>query len=168
MRLRTDTAVVHFRRINQPSPPLDNSKKFGRPHVTSILRHRFANRSDHQEEFQMFVSRVARIAAAAITLASLTTISRAQSAAWKLPDYSAMQSMGNMPPGKIYQSGSNIRAEPVAGLVTIYQSAKNKVYSLYATGYCIEMPAEKALTPNPLQLLFGGKLERTPIGKSLV
>jgi hypothetical protein len=116
----------------------------------------------------MFVSRVARIASVAITLASVTIISRAQNAAWKLPDYSAMQSMGNMPPGKVYQSGSNIRAEPVAGLVTIYQSAKNKVYNLYATGYCIEMPAEKALTPNPLQLLFGAKVERTPIGNAVV
>jgi hypothetical protein len=116
----------------------------------------------------MFVSRVTRIAAVAITLASLPVISRAQSAAWKLPDYSAMQSMGNLPPGKIYQSGSNVHAEPAPGLVTIYQSTNNKAYNLYARGYCIEMPAEKALTPNPLQLLFGTKVERTPIGNAVV
>ena len=116
----------------------------------------------------MLVSRVTRIAAVAFTLASLTVMSRAQSATWKLPDYSALQSMGNLPPGKVYQSGSNVRAEPAAGLVTIYQSSNNKVYNLYARGYCIEMPAEKALTPNPLQLLFGAKVERTPIGNAVV
>jgi hypothetical protein len=116
----------------------------------------------------MPVSRVARLAAVALTLASSTLISHAQSAAWKLPDYSAMQSMGNLPPGKVYQSGSNVHAEPAPGLVTIYQSAKNKVYNVYARGYCIEMPAEKALTPNPLQLLFGAKVDRTPMGNAVV
>jgi hypothetical protein len=116
----------------------------------------------------MPVPRVTKIATLAIALASSSVISRAQTDGWKLPDYSAMQGMGNMAPGKIYQSGSNVRAEPVPGLVTIYQSANNKVYNLYTSGYCIEMPAEKALTPNPLQLLFGTKVQRTPMGTGVI
>lgn len=86
-----------------------------------------------------------------------------------LPDFSATQTMGNLPAGKVYVSDSNIRFERVPGLQTIYLSDTNKEYQLYHRGYCLVMPAEKStLMPNPLQLLFGAKVERTEVGSETV
>jgi hypothetical protein len=85
------------------------------------------------------------------------------------PDFSARQGMGNMEPGKVYQSGANFRAEPMPGLVVIYVAANNKLYNVYSRGNCIEMPPEKSTTvTTPLQLLVGTKVERTPAGTEVV
>src|SRR5690348_2758228 len=120
----------------------------------------------------MRVSRAARIVAT-MALASSSVFVRAQDSqaqnTFKLPDFTATQAMGNLPPGKIYQSGSKIRSERVPGLDTIYDAATNKEYHLYYRGYCIEMAAEKStLVPSPLQLLFGAKVERIPEGTEVV
>ncbi len=119
----------------------------------------------------MRLSRTIGKVAAVVVLASSAIVARAQDSGSSpnFPDFSATQEMGNMAPGKVYQSGPNFRAEQAPGLVVIYLAASNKVYNVFSRGNCIEVPPEKATrVPVPLQLLTGTKVKRTPAGTEVV
>ncbi|MGA8538919.1 MAG: hypothetical protein WB566_05435 [Terriglobales bacterium] len=109
------------------------------------------------------------IAAAVVT--SCAVAGRAQDSGTPriFPDFSATQEMGNLPPGRVYQSGSNFRVEQIPGLTVIYLAASNKVYDLFSRGNCIQLsPDKESRVPIPLQLLTGSKVERTPVGAEVV
>jgi hypothetical protein len=85
------------------------------------------------------------------------------------PDFSATQEMGNLPPGKVYQSGSNFRVEEIPGFTVIYLAAAYKAYDLFSRGNCIQVSPEKETRlPIPFQLLTGTKVERTAVGTEIV
>ncbi len=117
----------------------------------------------------MKLGKLALTSGTLLIVCSSLTFAQDSAHSMNFPDFSATQGMGNMGPGKVYQSGANFRAEPVPGLVVIYVAASNKLYNLYSRGNCIEMPPEKSTTVStPLQLLVGTKVERTPAGTEVV
>lgn len=110
-------------------------------------------------------------AAAVMVFASAAIAARAQDSGSSriFPDFSATQEMGNLAPGKVYQSGGNFRVELIPGFAVIYLAAGNKVYDLFSRGNCIQVSPEKETRlPIPLQLLTGTKVERTPVGTEVV
>jgi hypothetical protein len=110
-------------------------------------------------------------AAAVVAFTSCAIAAHAQDSGSSriFPDFSATQEMGNLVPGKVYQSGGNFRVELIPGLTVIYLAATNKVYDLFSRGNCIQVsPEKKTRLPIPLQFLTGAKVERTPVGTEVV
>jgi hypothetical protein len=86
-----------------------------------------------------------------------------------LPDFSATEIAhvrGRQIASKVYHSGLNFRAEPAPGVATIYMPARDTTYTLMFNGtQCIETKGIRLQPPSsPLQLLSGGKVQRTPSG----
>jgi hypothetical protein len=110
--------------------------------------------------------------AAITSLVVPTAFGQAQDAP-KLPDFSAkefVQVMGsNIPPSKVYLSGTKFRIDYAPGYATIYLPEKDRAYNLlfvdtpHAT--CVEMKTNQIhMLPSPLQLASRSKVERTDAG----
>lgn len=96
--------------------------------------------------------------------------------AWSFPDFSAVQvfESPNYAPMKVYRSGSSVRIDMNAAMTTLFVRATSKVYDLtvYPDGSrgCIVMKPDQPsrMAANPLRLLFGANLKRTPAGEEVV
>jgi hypothetical protein len=108
-------------------------------------------------------------AAMAIAMASTAV---AQNSSF-LPDFSATEIAhvrGRDIASKVYLSGLNFRAEPAPGSAFIYLSANNTMYRVMFHGtQCVETAGKQApIVINPLQLLSGVKVQRTPSGTEVI
>ncbi|MGC2108719.1 MAG: hypothetical protein WA655_04335 [Candidatus Korobacteraceae bacterium] len=96
--------------------------------------------------------------------------------AWNFPDFSARQVFlrGKLEISmNVYRAGSRVRVETSPAIATLYEPANNRVYrlSLYPNGRrsCVVMTVAQAqMLPSPLELLFGEKVKRTPVGTDTV
>ena len=113
-----------------------------------------------------------------LLLVSSAIVARAQDSGdpWSFPDFSAIQLMGpnRRPlPEKVYWSGTSVRVDLTSAMANLYLPATGKVYKLTVypdkTRGCIVMKADQAkMLPNPLELLQGTKVKRTPAGTETV
>jgi hypothetical protein len=95
---------------------------------------------------------------------------------WKFPDFSATQvfHMGSYDMTmRVYRYGPSVRVELSPAISVLYVPAASKVYKL--TSYpdrshqCVVMrPDQAKITPSPLELLNGVKVNRTPAGTEVV
>ena len=112
---------------------------------------------------------------AIVSLAVTAAFAQSQSA-WSFPDFSAkqvFQAGGEEISSTVYRSGSRVRVDTNSALATLYDPANDHVYGLtvYPNGRrgCIAMTlAQAQMLPSPLELLFGVKVKRTPVGTATV
>lgn len=110
---------------------------------------------------------------AAILALALPATGAAAQDVWGLPDsFSATQisqlppTAPQMPPWKIYKSGTNFRTENEPGQSTIYLPGSNKIYDAHQNGaVCAELPMDKTPTlRSPLQQDPGVTIKKKPVG----
>lgn len=97
---------------------------------------------------------------------------------FNFPDFTAIQRIGG-PTGaksilmKVYSSGSTVRVDLSPKMTQLFITSTDKVYKLNSypdnTKSCVVMPRNhKGFVGNPLEMLQGAKVERTPAGTDVV